>query len=62
MVDIENLVIEAADRRDLTFAKNFNGRAYALMDVDWIGYFDTLNEVLEFLGISAEIDKAERNN
>lgn len=54
MTDIENLIIEAADRRDLTYAKNFNGRAYALMDVDWIGYFDTLDEVLEFLDISLE--------
>lgn len=59
MADIKTLIIEAADRRDLTYAQNFNGRAYALMDVDWIGYFDTLNEVLEFLGISVEADKAE---
>lgn len=52
MSDIETLIIEAAYNRDLTYAKDFNGRAYALMDVDWIGYFDTLDEVLEFLGIS----------
>ena len=57
--DIEILIIEAADKRDLTYAQNFNGRAYALMDVDWIGYFDTLDEVLDFLGISVEIDKTE---
>lgn len=59
MADIENLIIEAANRRDLTYAQNFNGRAYALMDVDWIGYFDTLDEVIEFLGISVEADKVE---
>lgn len=59
MADIKTLIIEAADRRDLTYAQNFNGRAYALMDVDWIGYFDTLDEVFEFLGISVETDKAE---
>ena len=59
MADIKTLIIEAAHRRDLTYAQDFNGRAYALMDVDWIGYFDTLDEVLEFLGISAEIDEAE---
>lgn len=57
MKDIDTLILEAADRRDLTYAKNFNGRAYALMDVDWIGYFDTLDEVLEFLGISVETDE-----
>lgn len=59
MRDIETLIIEAADRRDLTYMQDFNGRAYALMDVDWIGYFDTLDEVLKFLDISVEIDKAE---
>lgn len=59
MTDIETLIIESACNRDLTYAKNFNGRAYALMDVDWIGYFDTLDEVLEFLGISVEADKTE---
>lgn len=59
MADIKTLIIEAAHRRDLTYAQDFNGRAYALMDVDWIGYFDTLDEVLEFLGISVEIDEAE---
>ncbi|MCR5144780.1 MAG: hypothetical protein K6B67_05670 [Lachnospiraceae bacterium] len=59
MADIETLIIEAAHSRDLTYAQDFNGRAYALMDVDWIGYFDTLDEVLEFLDISVEIDGAE---
>lgn len=54
MGDIKTLIIEAANRRDLTYAQNFNGRAYALMDVDWIGYFDTLEEVLEFLGFSVK--------
>lgn len=54
MTDIETLIIEEANKRDLTYAKDFNGRAYALMDVDWIGYFDTLDEVLEFLGISSD--------
>lgn len=62
MEDIETLIIEAANRLDLTYAKNFNGQAYALMNADWIGYFNTLDEVLEFLNISAEIDKAERRN
>ena len=57
MSDIKTLIIEAAYNRDLTYAENFNGRAYALMDADWIGYFDTLDEVLEYLGISVEIDK-----
>ncbi len=59
MEDIKTLIIEAADRRDLTYAQNFNGRAYALMDVDWIGYFDTLDEVLKFLDISVKTDKVE---
>ena len=59
MTDIETSIIEAADKRDLTYAQNYNGRAHALMDVDWIGYFDTFDEVLEFLGISMEIDEAE---
>ena len=57
MTNIEKLIIEAADRRDLTFAEDFNGRAYALMDVDWIGYFDTLDEVIDYLGISEEIKR-----
>ena len=56
MTDIETLIEEAADRRDLTYMQNFNGKAYALMDLDWIGYFDTLDEVLEFLGISDEVE------
>lgn len=59
MANIKTLIIETADRLDLTYAQDFNGRAYALMDVDWIGYFDTLDEVLEFLDISVEIDGAE---
>lgn len=49
---IEKDVEYAADCRDLTFAKNFNGKAYALMDLDWIGYFDSLHEICEFLDIS----------
>lgn len=57
--DIETLIIKAAHRRDLTYARDFNGQPYALMDVDWIGYFDTLDEVFEFLGISVEMDEAE---
>lgn len=57
MTDIKTLIIEAANNRDLTYAQNFNGRAYALMDTNWIRYFDTLDEVLEFLDISVEIDK-----
>lgn len=56
MADTKTLIIEAAHKRDLTYAQDFNGRAYALMDIEWIGYFDTLDEVLEFLGISAERD------
>lgn len=56
MTDIKTLIIEAAHRRDLTYAQNFNGRAYALMDADWIRYFNTLDEVLKFLEISMEID------
>ena len=59
MTDIKTLIIEAAHKQDLTYAQNFNGRAYALMDMNWIKYFDTLDEVLEFLGISVEIDKEE---
>ena len=55
MTDIETLIIEAADRRGLTYAQDFNGQAYALMDVDWIEYFDTLDEVLEFLDISVKM-------
>lgn len=58
MRDLETLIIEAAHRRDLTYARNFNGRAYALMDTDWIGYFDTLDEVLNFLNISVIIDES----
>lgn len=57
--EIETLINEAADRRDLTYMQNFNGRAHALMDLDWIGYFDTLDEVLEFLDISVEIEAVE---
>lgn len=52
MEDIKNLIIKEAHERGLTYAQNFNGRAYALMDADWIEYFDTLNEVLKFLDIS----------
>lgn len=59
MTDIKTLIIETANRRDWTFAQNFNGRAYALMDANWIGYFDELDDVIEFLGISVETDKAE---
>lgn len=57
MADIKTLIIEEANKRDLTFVQNFNDRAYALMDADWIGYFDTLDEVLAFLDISVKIDK-----
>ena len=60
MTDMKTLIIEAAHRQDLTYAENFNGRAHALMNADWIGYFDTLDEVLEFLGISAETDETEK--
>ncbi len=49
---LQKIIIEEANNRDLTFAKNFNGRNYALMDVDWIGYYDTLDEVKEFLDIN----------
>lgn len=56
--DIETLITTAADRRDLTYAEDFNGRAYALMDMDWIGYFDTLDEVLKYLGISKDYELA----
>jgi hypothetical protein len=59
MTDITTLIIKASHRKCLTFAQDFNSRAYALMDADWIGYFDTLNEILEYLDISEEIDKAE---
>ncbi len=46
------LQLEAeADKRDLTFAKNYNGYTYALMDVDWIGYFNTIDEICDFLGV-----------
>lgn len=54
MKNVETLIIEAAKEKDLTFAKIFNGKAYALMDVDWIGYFGTLDDVLEFLGVSED--------
>ena len=54
MTDIETLIIKATDRLDLTYTKGFNGRAYALMDADWIRYFDTLDKVIEYLGISSE--------
>lgn len=57
MEDIKTLIIEAAHKRDLTFAQDINGRAYALMDVNWIGYFDTLDEVLAYLDISVEINE-----
>ena len=59
MADIKTLIIEVAHKQDLTYAQNFNGRAYALMDMNWIKYFDTLDEVLEFLDISVEIDEVE---
>lgn len=59
MADIKTLIIKVAHRQNLTYAQNFNGRAYALMDADWIGYFNTLDEVIDFLGISAEIEDAE---
>ena len=57
MIDIKTLIIEAAHKRDLIYAENFNGRAYALMDADWIGYFNTLDEVLEFFGMSVGGEK-----
>lgn len=50
--NITTLIIEAAHKQDLTYAQDFNNRAYALMDADWIRYFDTLDEVIKFLGIS----------
>lgn len=62
MTDIETLIIEAADRQDLTYAKDFNGRAYALMDANWIEYFDTLDEVIKFLDIPVERINVERRN
>lgn len=62
MADIKTLIIEAAHRRDLTYAQDFNGRAYALMDAEWIGYFDTLDKILEFLDISVEINADERGD
>ena len=62
MTYIKTLIIETANRRDLTFAENFNGRAYALMDADWIGYFDTLDDVIEYLCILLETDNAEKED
>ena len=59
MADIKTLIIEAAHKQGLTYAQNFNGRAYALMDMNWIKFFDTFNEVLEFLDISLEINETE---
>ena len=56
MADIKTLIIEAANSLDLTYAQNFNGRAHALMDAQWIGYFDSLDEVLEYLDISVELN------
>ena len=58
---IEKDIEYAADCRDLTFAKNFNGKAYALMDLDWIGYFNSLEEICEFhaLNIQPEPDNIQ---
>lgn len=50
MVD-EKSIMEKANDIGLTFAKNFNGKPYALMDADWIGYFNTINAVCDYLGI-----------
>lgn len=48
MSNIDLTIEEVADRRDLTYMKNFNGRAYALMDLDWIGYLTHLMKFLNF--------------
>ncbi len=49
--DLYKEIKEAADKQDLTFAQNYNGRNFALMDLNWIGYFDTIESVAEYLGI-----------
>ena len=48
----EKFIIEKAHDMGLTFAKNFNGWTYALMDAYWIGYFSTVDDICKFLDIS----------
>jgi len=51
----ENIIIEKANDMGLTFAKSFNGRPYALMDANWVGYFNTLEDVCDYLYIPINI-------
>ena len=55
----EKLIIEKATDIGLTFAKEFNGKPYALMDANWIGYFNTLDDVCDYLHISANLESKE---
>ncbi len=49
--DLYEEIEKAADKQDLTFVQDYNGRNFALMNLNWIRYFDTLEGVAEFLGI-----------
>lgn len=49
--DLYKEIEKAADNQDLTFVQDCNNHSFALMDLDWIGYFDTLEDVAEYLGI-----------
>lgn len=43
-------IIEEADKRDLTYMIDSDGK-YCICDIDWIGRFDTLEELEEYLDI-----------
>lgn len=48
---IKRIIIKRANDADLTFAKDYGDKPYTLMNVDWIGYYDTLEDVCKTLGI-----------
>lgn len=45
-----NKVIDKADKMDLTYFKDSDGK-YCICDVDWIGRFDTLEKLENYLDL-----------
>jgi hypothetical protein len=43
-------VIDKAEKMDLTYFKDSDGK-YCICDVDWIGRFDTLKELEDYLDL-----------
>ena len=48
---LASAIHEVCSIRGLSFAQNWFGHPYALMDAEWIGYYETLDQVVKALDI-----------